>query len=191
MGKHDSIDSGLQSFIESQQMFFVATAPAVGGHVNLSPKGLDTFRIIGPRTVIYLDYIGSGAETIAHLRDSGRIAIMFCAFDGPPNIVRLQGRGEALEPQDPEYSRLRGMFPDTPTARSIIKVSVDRISDSCGFGVPLYEFKRHRDQLAAWANHKGDEGLLEYQMKKNQTSVDGLPGLRWAQEKGSDDNPAT
>ena len=186
----DEIDGELRSFIEGQRLFFVATAPSFGGHVNLSPKGLDSFRIAGPRTVIYLDYVGSGAETIAHLRDNGRIAIMFCAFEGPPKIVRLQGRGEAVEPQDPDYTALRASFPSRVPARSIIRVSVDRISDSCGFGVPLYQFEGHRDRLEEWSNRKGERGLREYQETKNRTSIDGLPALRWPEPKEDHSEPA-
>ena len=183
MGKgFDSIDANLRSFIAAQRMFFVATAPSVGGHVNLSPKGLDTFRILDGQTVAYLDYVGSGAETIAHLRENGRIVIMMCAFDGPPKIVRLHGRGEAIEPGDAEYASLLPLFPSSLPGRSIIKVALERISDSCGFGVPLYEFRNERDHLGAWTERKGKNGLIEYQEKNNRTSLDGLPGLRWTQQ---------
>ena len=182
MGKaYDSIDADLQSFILAQRMFFVATAPAVGGHVNLSPKGLDTFRILDGHTVAYLDYVGSGAETIAHLRDNGRIVIMLCAFEGHPKIVRLHGRGQAIEPEEPEYAALRPLFPPAPPARSIIRVRIDRISDSCGFGVPRYAFEGDREHMDAWANRKGKEGLIDYQEKNNRVSLDGLPALRWTQ----------
>lgn len=180
MGKSfDSIDAKLRAFIEAQRVFFVATAPSVGGHVNLSPKGLDTFRIVDGRTVAYLDYVGSGAETIAHLRENGRIVIMLCAFEGPPKIVRLHGRGTAIEPDDPEYGSLYALFPTTLAGRSIIKIALQRISDSCGFGVPVYEFREERNHLGAWCDRKGDSGLREYQRKNNSTSIDGLPGLRW------------
>ena len=181
MGKvYDAIDDGLRSFIEAQHVFFVASAPAAGGHVNLSPKGLDGLRIIDGRTLLYLDYVGSGAETIAHLNDDGRIVLMLCAFDGPPKIVRLHGRGEAIEPQHEQYAALRGLFPSDLPARAVIRVSVERISDSCGFGVPLYRFAGHRTQLPAWAERKGEDGLLEYQVKNNRKSIDGLRALEWA-----------
>ena len=184
MGKSfDCIDAKLRAFIEAQRVFFVATAPSMGGHVNLSPKGLDTFRIIDGHTVAYLDYVGSGAETIAHLRDNGRIVIMMCAFEGPPKIVRLHGRGAAIEPGDADYSSLHGLFPSTIPGRSIIKIALERISDSCGFGVPVYEFREERGHLGAWCERKGDDGLREYQQKNNSTSLDGLPGLRWAQQE--------
>ena len=172
-------------------MFFVATAPLdAAGHVNLSPKGLDTFRILTPKSVAYLDYVGSGAETIAHLKENGRIVVMFCALHGPPKIVRFYGRGVVLEPQDAEYLRLRPLFPAAPSGRAIIVVSIHRISDSCGFGVPLYEFKRERPQLEDWADRKGPDGLKDYQVEKNASSIDGLPGVTWVQPtKGERKSP--
>lgn len=181
MGKtYERIDDRLRSFIEAQRIFFVATAPlAETGHVNLSPKGLDTLRVLDPHTVAYLDYVGSGAETIAHLRENGRIVIMFCAFDGSPQILRLYGRGEVLEPQDDEFARIRRQFSPSSDARSIVRVGVQRIADSCGFGVPRYEFMEDRGQLAEWAARKGTDGLSSYQREKNRTSIDGLPALRW------------
>lgn len=182
MGKlFESIDDDLRAFIEAQRVFFVATAPSgASGHINLSPKGLDTFRILGPREVAYLDYAGSGAETIAHLRENGRIVIMVCAFAGAPKIVRLYGRGECLEPSDAAFASLRGAFPAAPVARSIIRVQVTRIADSCGFGVPLYEFQGDRTQIPKWAERKG-ASLREYQIEKNARSIDGLPALRWVE----------
>ena len=181
MGKvFDVINEPLREFIEGQRLFFVATAPSgSGGHVNLSPKGMDTLRVIDERTVAYLDLVGSGAETIAHLRDNGRIVLMFCAFDGPPKIARLHGRGETIEPADPRFPGLRGQFPDKVGTRSVIVVHVERASDSCGFSVPLYKYEGERRQLDAWAEKKGPEGLLQYQKDKNRTSIDGLPGLEW------------
>jgi hypothetical protein len=182
MGKlYEAISGNLRSFIEAQRLFFVATAPSSGGHVNLSPKGLDTLRIVDDRTIAYLDYVGSGAETIAHLHDNGRIVLMMCAFEGQPKIVRLHGRGEAIEPQDPQYEGLRTLFPSDMPARSVIRVHIERISDSCGFGVPLYVFQGHRSQLPAWVERKGEDGLVDYQKKNNQQSIDGLPALQWTQ----------
>jgi len=180
MGKlFTEIDDGLRAFIQAQKLFFVATAPAgTEGHINLSPKGLDTLHILGPRQVAYLDFTGSGIETIAHLRDNGRITILFCAFNGPPRIVRLQGRGTALEPQDPEFAALLPQFDPLPGIRSIIRVELQRISDSCGYGVPLYRYEGDRAQLTAWADRKGAAGLEEYRQKNNAASIDGLPGLR-------------
>ena len=183
MGKlFDQIDSSLEHFIRSQHVFFVATAPLTAdGHVNLSPKGLDTLRILGPQTLAYLDYVGSGAETIAHLRENGRIVIMLCAFQGPPRIVRLHGRGEVLEPQDKDFEELRAHFPAEPSGRAIIRVALERISDSCGYAVPLLAFEKDRSQLPDWSERKGTEGLLEYQRKNNSSSIDGLAALRWPQ----------
>ena len=182
MGKvYAAIDGDIRTFIESQRMFFVATAPSSGGHVNLSPKGLDTLRVIDGRTLVYLDYVGSGAETIANLKDNGRIVLMMCAFDGPPKIVRVHGRGETIEPQRHDYAALRSLFPAEDQARAIIRVHVERISDSCGYGVPLYRFQSDRAQLRAWAERKGPDGLIEYQTKNNGKSIDGLPALDWAQ----------
>ena len=184
MGKvYDGIDGRLGAFIKAQHVFFVATAPSgAEGHVNLSPKGLDALCVLGPHTVAYLDHVGSGAETIAHVRENGRIVIMFCAFQGPPKIVRLHGRGEILEPQDRDYAELRSLFSPSPAGRAIIRVSVDRISDSCGFGVPRYAYEGERPQLADWAERKGADGLLDYQRQKNRVSIDGLPALRWVDD---------
>jgi Pyridoxamine 5'-phosphate oxidase len=181
MGReYEAIDPPLRAFIEAQHVFFVATAPSGDtGHVNLSPKGLTSLRVLGPRTVAYLDYVGSGAETIAHLRQNGRIVIMLCAFEGPPKIVRLHGRGEVVEPGDPQHGGLRGLFPAVPLARSVIRVSVTRIADSCGYGVPLYAYEGDRSQLVAWADHKGAEGLELYQAENNARSIDDLAALRW------------
>jgi hypothetical protein len=175
----DGIDEKLGAWIRAQHLFFVATAPrADDGHVNLSPKGLDSFAILAPRSVAYLDLVGSGAETIAHLRENGRITLMFCAFEGPPRIVRLWGRGEALEPGDAEFEALAAKLPEYEGTRSVIRVAVDRIADSCGYGVPLYEYKSERTQLQAWADRKGPDGVRRYQLENNQTSLDGLPALR-------------
>ena len=180
---YDAIDARLRAFIESQKMFFVATAPSGdSGRVNLSPKGLDTFRVLDERTVAYLDFVGSGVETIAHLRENGRIVLMFCAFHGPPNIVRLHGRGEAVEPADPRFESLAAKFPPAPGVRSVIVAHVERASDSCGYGVPLYEYQGERTALGAWAEKKGADALAEYQKQKNAASIDGLPGLRWVSD---------
>jgi Pyridoxamine 5'-phosphate oxidase len=166
------------AFIRAQHVFFVATAPTrLEGHLNLSPKGLDAFRILDPRTVAYLDLTGSGIETVAHLKENGRIVLMFCAFEGAPRILRLHGRGEVLVEGDREFGALLPLFPRHPGTRAIIRVRLDRISDSCGFGVPLYRYEGERTQFAAWAEHKGPEGLAAYRDEKNQHSIDGLPGL--------------
>jgi hypothetical protein len=177
MGKvRAGIDDSVRRFIAEQHVFFVATAPSVGGHVNLSPKGLDTFAVLGPSSVAWLDLTGSGVETIAHLRENGRITIMFCAFEGRPRIVRLSGPGEVVVPGEPSFDGLVGRFPPYPGVRSVIRVEVDRVADSCGFGVPLYRYEGERGELVAWAERKGPDGLVEYRREKNAASVDGLPG---------------
>jgi len=181
----EAISDRLRAFIEAQHVFFVATAPSsADGRVNLSPKGLDTLRVLDERTVAYLDFVGSGVETISHLRENGRIALMFCAFAGPPNIVRLHGRGEAIEPSDTRFAALAARFPPADGTRAVILVRVERASDSCGYGVPLYEYQGERTQLGAWAAKKGSEGLVQYQKEKNAASIDGLPGLRWVGKTG-------
>lgn len=180
MADRNALTDRDREFIAKQRMFFVATAPLAGdGLVNLSPKGLDgTFAIIDPRMVAYLDLTGSGVETIAHLRENGRICIMFNAFEGPPNILRIQGRGEAIEPGDAGFDELAAHFPDLPGVRSIIKVTADRVADSCGFGVPFYDYKGQRDALTDWAEKKEADGVKKYQQTKNAKSLDGLPGLK-------------
>ena len=179
MGKTFSeIDDALRRFVEKQHVFFVATAPTgIHGHVNCSPKGLDSLRILGPRSVAYLDYAGSGAETIAHVRENGRIVIMLCAFEGAPKIVRFHGRGEVLEPDHAEFATLLELFEPGPGVRSIIRIEVDRIIDSCGYGVPVMPFERERTQLAAWAEKKGESGLETYKRERNAVSIDGIPAL--------------
>ena len=179
------IDAALREWVERQHLFFVASAPSGDdGHVNCSPKGLDTLRILGPRSIAYLDFVGSGAETIAHLRQNGRIVIMLCAFEGPPRIVRFHGRGRALEPGDGEFAGLLSRFaPPELGVRSIVRVEVDRIADSCGYGVPRMRFEGDRTQLPAWAERKGDEALIEYQRTKNAASIDGLPALAWVRRE--------
>jgi len=179
MGKlYDEITPELHGWISNQQMFFVATAPLdAQGLINCSPKGMDTFRIIGPTCVAYLDLTGSGAETIAHLRENGRIVFMFCAFEGPPNIVRLYGKGNILTPSCESWEEHRSLFPDYPGARSIIRVDVTRISDSCGYSVPLYEYVEQRKTLENWATKQGEEAVNSYQQEKNLRSIDGLPAL--------------
>ena len=176
---NDEITPDLAAWIARQRVFFVATAPlAVDGLVNCSPKGLDTLRVLGPRAVAYLDLTGSGIETVAHLRENGRIVLMFCAFEGPPKIVRLHGRGTVLTRNDPTFADLRpALGPERPGERSIVHVEVTRVSDSCGFGVPRYEFAGDREQLTKWAHAKGEAWLVEYRAAKNATSVEGLRGL--------------
>ena len=186
MGKvYDSIDESLKEFIQRQRMFFVATAPLAGdGLVNLSPKGLDSLRVMDEHTVAYADLTGSGIETVAHIKENGRIVVMFCSFEGAPKIVRLHGRGEVIEPSHDEFEELRNVFPDYPGLRCFIRVRCERVSDSCGWSVPLYEFKAQRSQLVAWAESKGIDEVSQYQREVNDRSLDGLPGLTSWGEKG-------
>jgi hypothetical protein len=175
------IDDKLARWINRQHVFFVGTAPSgTGGSVNVSPKGMaGTFAVLGPRRVGYLDYTGSGAETIAHLRDNGRIVIMLCAFEGPPKIVRLHGAGRAVLPDDPEFDVLRPVFAKDRTAgqRSIIVVDLDRIADSCGYSLPLMDFREDRDVLDRSQERRDESYFDEYRRKHNSASIDGLPAL--------------
>lgn len=177
MGKSfTELPPDLEQWVLEQPLFFVATAPLAGdGHVNLSPKGLDTFRVLSPRRVAYLDLTGSGNETAAHVAENGRITIMFCAFAGPPRILRLYGRGEAVLPGDAAWTELHARFPDLPGTRQIIVVDVTRVQTSCGFGVPRMEPAEQRPTLIRWAESKGPDGLERYRRDKNSTSLDGIP----------------
>lgn len=173
---YDSISDKLREFIEAQHMFFVATAPLdVDGHVNLSPKGYDGFRVLSPKRVAYLDLTGSGNETSAHLLENGRITFMFCAFDNPANIVRLYGKGRTVLPNTLEWDELRALFEMHFSARQIIVAEIDRVQTSCGYGVPYYEYVGERPTLSKWAENKGPEGLVAYRAEKNACSIDGLP----------------
>jgi hypothetical protein len=181
---YPAIDESIANWVKQQHLFFVATAPlAAEGLVNCSPKGLNTFAILDPHTVAYLDLTGSGVETIAHIKENGRIVIMFCALEGPAKIMRFHGHGTVIEPHQPEFDDLRGLFPEMPGVRSIIRIKVERISDSCGYGVPLYEYRRDRETYCKHANHMGPEGVREYQVKKNGYSLDGLPALEKGQKE--------
>lgn len=181
MGKVlDALDANLTDVITRQPVFFVATAPSGDdGHVNVSPKGgAGSFAVVDPVTVAYLDVTGSGVETIAHLRDNGRITLMFCTFEGNPLIVRLYGRGEPVLPGDDGYDDLRARFPaDVLAVRSVIRVRLDRIATSCGYGVPLMAYEADRTNLRRWAERKGPEAVATYRADKNRESIDGLPGL--------------
>ena len=179
MGKlYEELSPELIKFIQSQALFFVGTAPRdCHGHVNISPKGLDSLRVIDSITLAYLDLTGSGVETISHIKDNGRLVMMFCAFDGKPMILRVHGRGEVLESDSVEFKRLRPKFGDLPGVRSIIKLTAIRIADSCGWNVPLYEYKGTRDYYQQYADKLGPEGIREGQMAANMTSIDGLEGL--------------
>jgi hypothetical protein len=171
----DFITEELQKFIINQKIFFVGTAPLSSTtHVNLSPKGLESFRILSPHRVGYLDVTGSGNETSAHLQENGRITLMFCAFEEPACILRLYGQGQTILPDSPEWNSLYPLFPPLPGTRQIIIADIERVQTSCGFGVPLYEYQGQRETLVNWASKKGVEGVKEYQQKKNLISIDGL-----------------
>jgi hypothetical protein len=176
---YEDISPELRQFLERQPMFFVATAPlAADGHVNVSPKGLDgMFAVLGPHRVAYLDLTGSGIETVAHVRENARITLMFCAFDGPARIVRLSGRGAVTTCDDSEFEALAAPFTRVPGERAVITVDVDRVADSCGYGVPRMELVEQRERLLTALAAKGDAGLEAYRAERNATSIDGLPGL--------------
>lgn len=172
----DRITEELQHFITLQPIFFVATAPLTPmGHVNMSPKGLDSFRILSPHRVAYLDLTGSGNETSAHLLENGRITLMFCAFQEPPCILRLYGQGRVVLPDSSDWSDLYSQFEPIPGARQIIVAEITRVQTSCGLGVPLFEHQAQRQSLVVWADKKGEQGLKDYRQLKNFVSVDGLP----------------
>lgn len=176
--EHSGLDGFIADFIGRQQIFFVATA-AADGLVNLSPKGgAGSLVVLDDQRVAYLDVTGSGAETIAHVRALDRISLMWCAFEGPPMIVRVQGTARVVTRDLEEWHELAPRFPDRPGARAIIVVTAQRISDACGMSVPLMEFVHDRDQLDRWARGKGEAGLRDYWERKNSASVDGLPALR-------------
>ena len=173
------IDQALAEWLAGQHVFFVATAPrADSGHLNCSPKGGDTFRVLGPHEIAYLDLTGSGIESIAHIQENQRIVLMFCAFTGPPKIIRIHGRASVVYPDDPRYQALSSQFVPIPGARLIVHVDVTRVSQSCGFGVLLMDFRSDRDALQKWASQRTSAELIEYRRKKNAASIDGLPGYR-------------
>jgi hypothetical protein len=173
---YNELDESLCEFIDRQQIFFTATAP-IEGRINLSPKGMDTFRCLNHQQVAYLDLTGSGNETAAHLHQQSRITIMFCSFAEQPLILRIYGQGEVLRPQHPRWSEIwqQGNFIDYPGQRQIIVISIESVQTSCGFAVPMFENQQERSTLADWAANKGVVGVQEYQTQKNQVSIDGLP----------------
>lgn len=182
MGRiYDVIEDRLAEWITAQPVFFVATAPlSEEGHVNCSPKGnRGELAVLGDRTVAYLDQTGSGVETIAHLKENGRIVLMWCAFEGPPRIVRVHGRGRFVRPGDEDFESVSRRFdrPDGVGVRSVVVVEADRVSDSCGYGVPFMEFSSHRSTMDEWSARKGPDGIVEYQAAKNAASIDGIAGL--------------
>lgn len=180
MGKQfEEITPAIREWVGEQRMFFVATAPTSSeGLINCSPKGMDTFRILGSKEVGYLDLTGSGIETAAHLAENGRIVFMFCAFAGPPKIMRFHGVGAYHLPGSAGFEEVVGVFPELPGTRGIVRANLTRISDSCGFGVPRYSFLEERDTLLRWAESKGEEGLEAYWNNRNAQSIEGLPGLQ-------------
>ncbi len=181
--EYTEIDERLQKWMGRQHMFFVSTAPSTrAGLINCSPKGLDCLQVLGPNTVGYVDTGGSGIETVAHLKENGRITLMMCAFDGPPKIFRFYGIGSVVEPGDKGFAELLAEFPEMPAARNIIVINVERIIDSCGFGVPLYEFKKHRDSLPNYFSKQSEEDILKYRRDRNSESLEGLPGLHFPDE---------
>ena len=177
MGKVlDGITEEVRRFIAKQHLFFVATAPlAEDGHVNLSPKGMDCFRILDETRVAYLDLTGSGNETSAHIAENRRITFMFCAFEGSPNIIRLYGEGRTILPGDKEWQEWAGRFPAHLSARQIMVAEIHRVSTSCGYAVPLFEYKGERETLTRYWEAKGQDALASYQREKNSTTIDGLP----------------
>lgn len=171
---YTKITSRLQKFIEAQKIFFVATAPNAG-RINLSPKGMDSFRVMNENRVLWLNVTGSGNETAAHLLENKRITIMFCAFEGAPNILRLYGKGKEIKEGDASWSELIQLFPETPGTRQIFDITIESAQTSCGMSIPFYEYKGEREELNDWAASKGKEGIKDYWTQKNQTSIDGLP----------------
>jgi hypothetical protein len=187
MGRiYESLQPDLVEWIQHQHVYFVATAPEKDGHVNCSPKGLDTLRILGPRAVAYLDLTGSGVETVAHLRENGRILLMFCAFEGPPKIVRIHGHGTVVASGEKQFGDLLLHFAHLDqavlaSARAVIQIDAERISDSCGHGVPMMTYEADRSQIPAWTDNRlrklGPEAMAAYWAEKNAASIDGMPGL--------------
>jgi hypothetical protein len=180
MGKTLSeIDGALADWIAAQHVFFVATAPlSADGHINCSPKGGNTLRVLGPRSVAYLDGTGSGVETISHVRENGRMVLMLCAFTGAPRIVRLHGIATVVAPNDPAFHELLAQFPAAPTVRAVIRLDVRRVADSCGYGVPLMEFREDRRETKQYVAKSTNQALETYVLKNNQAGIDGLPALK-------------
>ena len=176
---YEQIDDRLTQWIDEQPMFFVATAPlSADARVNVSPRGHDTLSVLGPYRIGWVDYTGSGVETIAHLQENGRICVMFCSFTDRPRVVRLHGQGRVAYPGDPDFDDLVARHPPHPGTRAAIFVDVTRISDSCGFGVPVMTLVGERDLLARSAEKRGPDGMAEYREKRNAVSIDGLPGYQ-------------
>jgi hypothetical protein len=171
---YPSLDAKHRAFIAAQKLFFTATGTA-DSRLNLSPKGMDSLRVLSDRRVAYLDLTGSGNETAAHLKHDGRMTLMWCSFDADPLILRLYGRGRPVRRQDAAWGELRHHFPALPGERQIIVLDIESVQTSCGYAVPMYTYQGERDTLARWAEKKGAVGLLDYWREKNQASIDGLP----------------
>lgn len=169
----DQIQPRHEEFILRQRIFFVGSAPVAGGHVNVSPKGYDSLRVLSPTEIAYLDLTGSGNETSGHIRENGRITLMFCAFEGPPLILRIYGTGSVLLAGTKDFDGLASHFPSHPGARQIIRIRGDKVQTSCGYGVPLLEYSGDRDTLHRWTEKKG-EGIEEYRREQNSVTIDGL-----------------
>ena len=171
---YTKITSRLQKFIEAQKIFFIATAPN-SGRINLSPKGMDSFRVINENRVLWLNVTGSGNETAAHLNENKRITIMFCSFDKVPNILRLYGKGTEIKPNDTTWNEVISLFPETPGTRQIFDITIESAQTSCGMSIPFMEYKGQRNDLNDWAENQGEEKIKQYWEDRNQTSIDGLP----------------
>tara|TARA_R110001632_G_scaffold140060_1_gene255925 strand:- start:34944 stop:35483 length:540 start_codon:yes stop_codon:yes gene_type:complete len=175
---YDKLTSRLQEFIKNQKIFFVATAPK-NGRINLSPKGMDSLRVVNENRILWLNVTGSGNETAAHLLENNRITIMMCSFEGAPNILRIYGKGKAIHPNDQEWATLIHLFPETPGTRQIFDIKVESAQTSCGMSIPFFDYKGEREQLNDWAKEKGKEGIEQYWEDRNLTSIDGKPtGLK-------------
>ncbi len=172
--QYPHITDPLQSFIEQQQIFFVGTA-AAEGRVNVSPKGMDSLRVLGPNRVVWLSVTGSGNESAAHIAENGRMTVMFCSFEGAPMILRLYGQAQTIYPRDAQWDALIGKFPPMPGTRQLFDLTVEMVQTSCGMAVPLYEHQENREQLNKWAQQKGPDGIEAYWQEKNQVSIDGMP----------------
>lgn len=175
MAKHyDHINKRLEKFIAAQKIFFVATATDKS-RINLSPKGMDSFRVIDKKRVLWLNLTGSGNETAAHLDADGRITIMFCSFEGAPLILRIYGKGKVIHPNDKNWAQAVAHFPDLAGTRQVMDVSIEMVQTSCGMSIPYFDFKEERLQLDDWAKNKGPDGIRDYWKEKNETSIDGIP----------------
>lgn len=175
---YDKLTSRLQEFIKNQKIFFVATAPK-NGRINLSPKGMDSLRVVGENRILWLNVTGSGNETAAHLLENDRITIMMCSFEGAPNILRIYGKGKAIHPNDQEWDTVIHLFIETPGTRQIFDIKVESAQTSCGMSIPFFDYKGEREQLNDWAKDKGEDGIEQYWEDRNLTSIDGKPtGLK-------------